>query len=59
MLNRDDIIIIKGYIPYKNKREKLRAWADLKKEFGEKVKILFQDNKVITYSATVNRNTYL
>lgn len=46
---------ISGVIPFSCKKEKLAAWVDLKKEFGDKVKIIFQE-KIITYSAKVDRN---
>jgi hypothetical protein len=49
---------INGCVPYRTKKEKLRAFRDLKREFGESVKIVFKDNLMV-YSVKVNRYTYL
>lgn len=57
MINKEDVIYIKGCIPYTNKREKKKAWKTLKAEFADNVKILFDDG-LLTYSAKVNRNQY-
>jgi hypothetical protein len=47
-------MLISGAIPFKNKKEKLAAWRDLKKEFGDSVKVIIKDG-IISYTAKVER----
>lgn len=48
-------MLIRGCVAYKNKKEKLVAWKQIKQEFGDSVKILFEDG-LITYTCIVDRN---
>ena len=49
---------IRGVIPFKNKKEKLIAFKELKQEFGDKVRIIFKEG-FISYSCRVDRKYYL
>lgn len=46
-----------GTVPYHNKKEKLRIWRELKREFGDQVKIFIQDG-FIDYQCRVDRNFF-
>lgn len=50
-------MFISGCIPYRNKKEKLTAFRDLKREFGETVRIIFKENLML-YHVNVDRNFY-
>jgi hypothetical protein len=50
------MVRIYGSIPYKNKREKLSAWKELKQQFGDSIKIIIEDG-VLTYSCKVKSDT--
>jgi hypothetical protein len=49
------MVKVNGCAYFRNKREKLEIWKQLKQEFGEAVTIKIQD-KVITYSCYVPRH---
>lgn len=57
MNQRDDIVIVKGYAPFSNKKEKLKIWKELKRELGDSVRVTIKDH-FLHYSATVDRNMY-
>jgi hypothetical protein len=57
LMDENNINVVSGYVPFKNKKEKLSAWKQLKQEFGDSVKILIQD-QLISYSANVPRNYF-
>jgi hypothetical protein len=56
MKERNKMVRIYGSIPYKNKREKLSAWKELKQQFGDSIKIIIEDG-VLTYSCKVKSDT--
>jgi hypothetical protein len=47
-------MLISGAIPFKNKKEKLAAWRDLKKEFGDSVRVVIKDG-IMAYTCKVER----
>lgn len=49
------MVKVNGYAFFRNKKEKMEIWKQLKKEFGEAVDIKIQD-KLIEYSCYVPRN---
>lgn len=55
---KDNMLVIKGCIPYDSKKEKLAAWRQLKQEFGDSVRIIFKEG-LISYSCTVDRRLYM
>lgn len=57
MALKDNKMVIRGYIPFSCKRERLAAWKTLKKEFGENCKVIIDEGFMI-YSAKVDRNLY-
>jgi hypothetical protein len=44
-----------GCVHFYNKREKMKAWRELKQEFGDKIRIIIREDH-LTYSAKVDRN---
>ena len=54
-MDKDNIVIIRGCVPYFNKKQKKAAWRELKQDFGDKVKILIEDG-FLSYSIKVDRN---
>jgi hypothetical protein len=55
LMDENNINVVSGFVPFRNKKEKLRAFRDLKREFGDSVKIIFKDN-LMMYSAKIERN---
>lgn len=55
---KDNTLLIKGCIPYESKKEKMAAWRDLKREFGDSVRIIFNEG-LISYSCQVDRKLYM
>jgi hypothetical protein len=47
-------MLIKGYAFYSNKTEKLQLWKEIKREFGNSVKVVIKDG-LISYTAKVER----
>ena len=45
---------ISGCAFYSNKKEKLQLWKQIKKEFGDSVKVVIKDG-LISYTAKVER----
>jgi hypothetical protein len=58
LMDENNINVVSGYISFKNKKEKLSVWKQLKQEFGDSVKILIQDNNLISYSCKVSRSHF-
>lgn len=46
------MVRIYGSVPFSNKKEKLATWRDLKREFGDSIKIIIKDN-IMTYSCKI------
>jgi hypothetical protein len=47
-------MLIKGYAFYSSKREKLQLWKEIKREFGDSVKVVIKDG-IIAYTCKVER----
>lgn len=58
MLNKDNFVLIKGGIPFNNKKERMAAWKQLKGEFGDNVRIIIKD-QIMSYTCKVDRSLYL
>jgi hypothetical protein len=57
LMDEKNMNIVSGVCTYSNKKEKKNAFRDLKREFGDSVKIIFQEN-FLTYTAKVDRNCF-
>jgi hypothetical protein len=57
LMDENNINVVSGCLPFRNKKEKLSVWKQLKQEFGDSVQILIQD-QLISYSANVPRNYF-
>jgi hypothetical protein len=54
LMDENNINVVSGYIPFKNKTEKKEIWKRLKQEFGNNIQIVFKD-KLIEYTCNVDR----
>jgi hypothetical protein len=55
LMDEKNMNIVSGWIPFKNKTEKLTAWKQLKRQYGDNIRIVIED-QIIKYSCQIERN---
>jgi hypothetical protein len=57
LMDEKSMNVVSGYIPFRNKKERMNAWRQIKQEFaeyGDNLKIIIQDG-ILSYSINVPR----
>jgi hypothetical protein len=55
LMDEKNMNIVSGWIPFKNKAERLAAWKQLKRQYGDNIHIIIED-QIIKYSCQIERN---
>jgi hypothetical protein len=57
LMDEKNMNIVSGYVTYSNKSEKLQIWKQLKKQYGDNIRIIIED-QIIKYTCQVDRNCF-
>jgi hypothetical protein len=55
LMDEKNMNVVSGWIPFRNKTEKLSAWKQLKRQYGDNIRIKIED-QIIMYTCQIERN---